>query len=251
MESIYENKIFNDDKKLKALIIGGSGASGRELIDNILTNPNYESITILSRRKISRWENLPEAQLKKLIYISIEDLDDILDFEKNPDGYKNIIPKRNNNDNDIYYDSLFCCLGSRVSRPDFKKVDFDFVISSAKLAELLKIHHFLIVSSQAANSNSWFKYLKTKGEADDEIIKKDVPCITILRPGCILDRDNDYRFGEKVMKYVPLLNKISCKDLGLAIMNIDLVIHLKKIQQKKIWEHKEIEEIANMRNECC
>jgi len=58
MESIYENKIFNDDKKLKALIIGGSGASGRELIDNILTNPNYESITILSRRKISRWENL-------------------------------------------------------------------------------------------------------------------------------------------------------------------------------------------------
>jgi hypothetical protein len=248
MDSICENQILKEGKtKLNALIIGGSGACGRELIDYILDSPNYESITVLSRRKISRWENLNETKLKKLIYIEIGNLDDILDFEKNSEGYKKLIPEINSNK----YNTLFCCLGSRVSRPDFKKVDFDFVVASAKLAELLKIYHFLIISSQSANSNSWFNYLKTKGQADDEIIKRDIPCISILRPGVILDRDNDFRFGEKVMKYTPFFNKIYSKDLGLAIINIDLFISANNNKQKKIWEHKEIEEFANLNVGCC
>jgi hypothetical protein len=222
-------------RKLSALIIGGSGASGRELIDNILQNINYESITVLSRRKISRWENLNEDKLKKFIYISIENLDDLLDFEKNPEGYKKILPEKN-------YDTLFCCLGSRSGRSDFIKVDYDYFISCAKIAEILNIQHLVIISSKGADSSSYFKYFRIKGQADNEIMKVKIPCISILRPGAIMDRDNDYRFGEKLLKYTPFLSKITSIDLGTAIMNIDLDIHfnLNSNNQVKIFDHNEI-----------
>jgi len=244
MESIYDTPILKDGRKLNALIIGGSGASGRELIDHIFENPNYESITVLSRRRISRWENLPENKLKKFIYIQVENLDDVLDLEKNPEGYKKIIPEMN-------YDTLFCCLGSRSGRPDFIKVDLDFVVATAKITEMMKIHHLSVVSSQRASSDSWFNYLKTKGQAEDVIMKIDIPCISILKPGFITDRDES-RTGEKIAKYLPFFDKITSKNLGLAMMNMDLLVHLKEIKQKKKWEHKEIEEMVYMQpSGCC
>jgi hypothetical protein len=230
------NVLLSKEKKLRqlsALIIGGSGATGRELIDNIFLNSNYESITVLSRRKIPRWENLTEEKLKKFIYIPIENLDDLLDIENNPEGYKKILPYKN-------YDTLFCCQGSRSGRPDFIKVDYDYFISSAKIAEKINIRHLVVISSKGANSNSCIKYFKIKGQADNDIMKIKIPCISILRPGPILDRENDYRCGEKILKYIPFLSKISSKNLGTAIMNIDLDIHINSINRVKIFEHNEI-----------
>ena len=244
MESIYENEILKNGKKLNVLVIGGSGASGRELIDHMLENPNYESITILSRRKIERWTSLTESQKKKFIYVEIKDLD-FLDLEKNPELYKQIIPQTH-----TQYDTLFCCLGSRSARPDFRQVDHDYVIATSKIAEFYKIQHFSMVSAQHSKSDSWFNYLKTKGEAEDEVMKRELQCISIIRPGIITDRDESTT-GEKIGKYLPFFDKITAKDLGLAIRNIDLNVHLKNANIKKQWEHKELENMANQTGGCC
>ena len=244
MESNKENKpTLKDGRKLNALIVGGSGAVGRELVDYLVDNENYESITVISRRTISRWDNYNQSQLSKFIFIQLEDLDLIFDLEKYPKGYKEIIP-------DKKYDTLFSCLGGRSKSPDFRKVDFEYVKATAKIAELMKIHHFSIVSSIGASSTSWFNYLKVKGEGDDEVMKVDIPCISILRPGKILERDNDER--SELSKYIPFLSKITSKNVGLGMMNIDITVHEKKVKQKKIWEHKDIEEMANQQpGGCC
>ena len=39
---------------LKAIVIGATGAVGRELVDYLLNNPNYSKITIFVRRMITR-----------------------------------------------------------------------------------------------------------------------------------------------------------------------------------------------------
>ena len=54
------------DKKLNAIIIGATGAVGRENINYLLMNENYEKITILVRRVIESWEKLDEAKKQKL-----------------------------------------------------------------------------------------------------------------------------------------------------------------------------------------
>lgn len=42
--------------------------------------------------------------------------------------------------------------------------------------------------------------------------------MTIHRPGAILNRDNDCRFGEAILKYTPFVSKIESRDLARAIM---------------------------------
>ena len=42
------------DKKINAIIIGATGAVGRELVDYLLMNENYGKVTIFVRRVIYR-----------------------------------------------------------------------------------------------------------------------------------------------------------------------------------------------------
>ena len=50
--------------KINAIIIGATGAVGRELVDYLLMNENYGKVTIFVRRVIDRWEKLSEEKNK-------------------------------------------------------------------------------------------------------------------------------------------------------------------------------------------
>ena len=51
--------------KLNAIVIGATGAVGRELVDYLLSNDNYSKISIFVRRIIDRWIDLPEGKKNK------------------------------------------------------------------------------------------------------------------------------------------------------------------------------------------
>ena len=57
---------------LKAIVIGATGAVGRELVDFLLNNENYSKVTIIVRRMITRWVDLPEEKKNKLNIIEVE-----------------------------------------------------------------------------------------------------------------------------------------------------------------------------------
>jgi oxidoreductase len=229
----------NNSKNLKALIIGATGASGRELVDLLLASKYYYNISVIVRRKIDRWENLDENMKKKLKILRCDDLsilckskEEIVSF------FQNEFP--------VDVDTVFCCLGSRVNRGDdeFKKVDFDFVTNSANLCEYFNIPHFSLISSQGADSSSWFLYLRTKGLADQECLKKNIRYISIFRPGFIQDRDNDSRIGEKIASVIPFIDKIKSVDLAKALICDDINFHFNTITDtKKIFTHKEIKNL--------
>ena len=69
--------------------------------------------------------------------------------------------------------------------------------------------------------------------------------ISILRPGIILNRDNDDRFGEKVIAYIPFLPKITSKDIAMSMLVDDLEYQKKKKKKKAIRiSHSEMEALA-------
>ena len=63
------------DKKINAIIIGATGAVGRELVDYLLMNDNYGKITVFVRRTIDRWDQLSAEKKQKLNIIKVENLD--------------------------------------------------------------------------------------------------------------------------------------------------------------------------------
>ena len=227
------------DKKINAIIIGATGAVGRELVDYLLMNENYGKVTIFVRRVIDRWEKLPEEKKQKLNIVKVENLD-FMSEEK--DKILSIM-----NDKDIQYDVLFNVLGSRVGRgeEEFRRVDFTYVVNSCILCEKLNISHFSNCSAANASKDSWFLYSRVKGEAEEECLKKNVNYVSILKPGIILNRDNDDRIGEKIISYIPFLPKITSKDIAMSMLMDDLEYQQGKKEKKAVRiSHSEMEALA-------
>lgn len=86
-----------------------------------------------------------------------------------------------------------------------------------------------------------FLYLRIKGEVEDELSKKDLPNITVLKPGLIKNRPNA-RFGEKIFKCVPFIDKIEAIDLAKYTHELTLKT-LKEGRQDgyKTFNNKQIE----------
>jgi len=101
---------MENNKKYNAIIIGATGAVGRELIDILLESNKYSNIAIFVRRIIDRWVNLPEDKKNILKIIKCDNLD-FLSLSK-----EEIIKKYS--ELNTQYDVLFNTLGSRVGRGD-------------------------------------------------------------------------------------------------------------------------------------
>ena len=227
--------------KLNAIVIGATGAVGRELVDYLISNINYNKISIFVRRIIDRWVDLPEGKKEKLNIIEVENLDCL----SNENEIKSLL-----NDN-LKYHVLFNTLGSRVGRgnEEFRKVDFTYVVNSCILCEKLNISHFSNCSAGNADRNSCFLYSRVKGEAEDECLSKNVNYISILRPGIIADRDNDSRCMEKIAACICCCWRITSKEIALGMMVDDLDYQIGAKEQKGVRiSNSEIKVLAQKGN---
>ena len=86
------------------------------------------------------------------------------------------------------------------------------------LAQQLGIGHFGLLTAGGADANSFFNYMKVKGEVERDIKALDLAQLTIYQPGLIENRRNDWRFGEAIASYIPFIRKIEAADLGESIL---------------------------------
>jgi len=177
--------------QLKAVVIGGSGAIGLALVNELAINDNFELITCVGRRE---YDCFPESDKIKQVVVDMESMDDL--------------------QNDIMgYDVAFCCLGSTRkdagSDKEFKKIDFTYVVNFGNKCKEANIEKFHYVSSMGANKNSWFLYPRTKGEVEQALADMNFKRLYIYRPG-LLDRGDKNRTVEsllgKIVKTTPVGN---------------------------------------------
>jgi uncharacterized protein YbjT (DUF2867 family) len=113
----------------------------------------------------------------------------------------------------IKADVFICCLGTTIkiagSQAAFKKVDYDYVVNFAKLAEASSAQKFLVVSSLGAEENSSVFYSRIKGEMESAIKNINIPAIEIFQPSLLLGERAEARAGEGFAKIIaPLLNPL-------------------------------------------
>jgi len=96
----------------------------------------------------------------------------------------------------------------------------------------IDIPHFSLLSSTGADKNSFFLYTKTKGQAEEGLKSKHFPVLSIFRPGALLNRENDKRWGESLLKYIPFFPKIEATDMARAMrVEAELILERKNIQK--------------------
>lgn len=164
-----------------AVIFGATGLVGSHCLRLLLESPHYSKVKVFSRREI-------EIQHPKLEY-------HIIDFDK-IEEYKD----------DISGHDVFCTLGTTIkkagSKAAFIKVDYTYVVETAKLALSNNAEQFILVTAMGADEDSVFFYNKVKGQVENEVKKLRYDSIRILRPSLLLGDRNEKRFAEKLAIYI-------------------------------------------------
>ena len=157
-----------------ALVVGATGAVGREIVRGLCENENYDKIIVWARRELNFSHEKLETQ--------------IINF----DEIKNIRP--------CEADEIFCALGTTMkqagSRGQFYKVDVSYPVNIAKWGIASGARRFALISSQGANERSRFFYLRAKGKAEKKIAALGFKSLQIARLPAIKSEREQVRMGE-------------------------------------------------------
>lgn len=159
-----------------ALIAGATGLVGSELLKLLIDSEEYREIYILTRRSLG----LDSPKIVEHII----DFDKLEQFEVDPP-----------------IDHVFCTLGTTIkkakTKENFRKVDFEYVLTLGQKAKEWNSEKFLVVSSLGANAKSKIFYNRVKGEIESALQKLDLPHLFIFRPSLLMGNRKENRAGEK------------------------------------------------------
>ena len=168
-----------------AVIIGATGAVGREIVNEIISGEYYNRVYILGRSSISK---LPDDSRLEKIIIDFDNIDFDMDILENAD--------------------VFASLGTTIkiagSKENQRKIDVDYTVNFAKLCEG-KVRSFNVVSALGANSKSKNFYNSLKGELEDKLKEMNLGTLRIFQPLLLISKREDKRFLEEIfIKIAPI-----------------------------------------------
>ncbi|WP_116127474.1 NAD-dependent epimerase/dehydratase family protein [Lewinella sp. IMCC34183] len=160
-----------------ALLLGATGLVGGKLLDRLLEHGAYRTVVAPTRRPL----NIRHDKLDNPV-IKFEQLD------RKPTMFRC---------QDIYI-ALGTTIKKAGSADAFRRVDYEYVVHAAALAQRQGANQCLVVSSAGANSESRFLYSRTKGEMEEAVSRLDFWAVHLFRPGVLLGDREELRLGEKV-----------------------------------------------------
>jgi len=186
---------------MEAIVIGGSGATGRELVQQLLDDERFTKVRVLLRRSYFK----PHLKLEEIII----DFEQLSMFKEQIKG-----------------DVAFSCLGTTLRDAGSKDaqwhIDFDYPHIFSKIAFDNGVSNFVLLSATGANAQSRMFYNRMKGSLEDAIKKVGFNHFNILQPGFIV-RPNSDRLGEKIgLKLIYGFNKIGVFNQYRPIKTNDL-----------------------------
>lgn len=195
-----------------AVVFGGTGLVGNELIKELIENQDYGKIIAVTRKDFS----ILDPKLEQLFFLDFTQLMQLKE--------------------ELSATEYFCCIGTTIkaagSQQSFRQVDLDIPCEIARLAETLSVPHLVVVSSMGADASSSNFYLKTKGEMEKAVREIYSGSLKFVRPSLLMGERKEPRFGESVaigfMKlfgclFIGFLGKykgIKARDVAKAMIKI-------------------------------
>ncbi|MEC0269280.1 NAD(P)H-binding protein [Paenibacillus anseongense] len=169
-----------------AIVAGGTGLVGRELIRLLLEDPRYDKIIALVRRDI-QIRHLRGSE--KLVQVKTDYSQ--LDADLGPSVMAAMEGAH-----------VFCTLGTTIkkagSQEQFRRVDFEFPMKLGEIAGAGKAEVFAIVTAMGANHASSIFYNRVKGDVEQGLRALNLRSLYMLRPSLILGDRDEVRVGEQL-----------------------------------------------------
>lgn len=172
---------------MKALIIGATGATGRDLVEVLLEDAGYTEVVVFVRRS----SGLRHPKLTEVM----TDFDNLAAVSVQING-----------------DALFSCLGTTLKAAGSKEaqrhIDYEIPLEFAELARGNGVAKMVLVSAYGASAGSRVFYSRIKGLLEDQIGELGFEQYTIFRPGLLVRKNTD-RLAERISEvFLNILNKL-------------------------------------------
>lgn len=172
---------------MKAVLIGATGAVGKNLLQALLEDARYTEVVAFARRALV-------VQHEKLREHTI-DFDATATWQELVKG-------------DVLFSTLGTSLKQAGSKEAQRHIDYDYQLAFAKAARANGVKSLVLLSSIGADSKSSIFYLRLKGELDDAVRGLGFDSLSIVRPPSLI-RAKSKRFGETAsVKFLQAANAI-------------------------------------------
>lgn len=163
---------------VKLLIVGATGLVGRHTLSLALSDPRIASVVAPTRRQLP-------AHPKRS--------NPLIDFDN--------LPADASWWQDI--DAVICTLGTTMkaagSKEMFYRVDHDYPLSFAQIAQRHGTPTYVLNSATGANASSRFFYNRVKGALEQDLAALGFRTLTLVRPGLIGGQRSEFRLGESIL----------------------------------------------------
>ena len=172
---------------MKALIIGATGATGKDLVIQLLADDTYSQVHCFVRKPLT----LTHPKLHT----------HVVDFET-PEVWADLLRG----------DVAFSCLGTTLAAAGSKeaqwRVDYDYQYNFAKLCHNNGVPTFVLVSAAGAKAQSKLFYNRMKGQLEDAIKALGFARLLIFQPSVLVRKGSDRKGEQFGLKMIVFLNKL-------------------------------------------
>ncbi|MEN5355821.1 NAD-dependent epimerase/dehydratase family protein [Stenotrophomonas sepilia] len=162
---------------MRVMLLGATGMVGRLTLRRLLDDPRCSAVVAPTRRPVA----LTHGKLEN----------PVLAFDALPTS-----PEW------ACVDAVICALGSTIaqagSREAFHRIDHDYPLAFARLAQAQGAQAFVLNSAVGANPQSSIFYSRVKGELERDLRALGFNSLTLVRPGLIGGERNEVRRGERL-----------------------------------------------------
>ena len=172
---------------MKALIIGATGATGKDLVTQLLADDTYSEVHCFVRK--------PLALSHPKLHAHVVNFD-------TPEAWSDL----------LHGDVAFSCLGTTLAVAGSKdaqwRVDYDYQYAFAEHCKNNGVPTFVLVSAAGATAQSKLFYNRMKWALEEAVKKLNFPRLLIFQPSILIRSNNDRGAENFSVKAIHFLNKI-------------------------------------------
>ena len=172
---------------MKGLIIGATGATGKDLLAKLLEDEAFSEIHSFVRKPMSISHPKLHAH--------------VVDFDT-PEAWSDL----------LHGDVAFSCLGTTLAVAGSKeaqwRVDYYYQYAFAQQCKANGVPTFVLVSAAGAKAQSKLFYNRMKGQLEDAVKALGFPSLLIFQPSVLIRSNSDRGAENFSVKAIHFLNKI-------------------------------------------
>ena len=166
-------------KSRSVLVLGATGLVGAECVRQLMRDDSCTRVVALTRRAHDAFMSSPKLEVHTVNFDELDQQSELFEV-----------------------DQVICALGTTArktpSRELYRKIDYEYPLTVARLAKERGASHYLVVTALGANATSSIFYNRLKGEVEDSLALLDYRSLTIARPSVLIGDRAESRLSERM-----------------------------------------------------